>query len=376
MLGSTHLHILWEFLQRHWVSGLFIVASLLTLLSLWVMRVLVRRRLRRLLVEKTEEEEGELDRLTPLTAKDEEAVALVRRLRSQVWELPDAELQLNIEALTQRAFQVVRSVASVYHPDKESPQYEASLLQLLQLIRRVVVRIQRVSGVAPFRYLGVRKLSDYQRYYEVYRRINENPLLMALKRHPTIFRVARWAVNLKNLGNPLYWAGRELSREGYFYMVRWFHLTFVSQVGREAIRLYSGRRFQSDVDRDGVLLFYRLYALTRQWGGPSGDDWAALVEYLTAHTGLEPEIKVHVLSRWAQDRIPRELAGEELQTHLGRRWYRRGLKALLERDADSIPGRRRIIEAELRRLRELPLRGRSGPSSDGVNPDAGGDRMG
>jgi len=352
MLSSTHLHILSDFFQRHWVSGVFILATLLTLFFLWAMRVLVRRRLKRLLVEKVEEE-GELDQLTPLDDKDREALALVRRLRSEVWELPDVELQLNIEALNQRAFHVVRSVAAVYHPDKESPQYEASLLELLQLIRRVVSRIQRISGVAPFRYLGVRRLSDYQRYYEVYRKINENPILKALKRHPTVFRVARWAMNLKNLGNPLYWAGRELSREGYFYMVRWFHLTFVSQVGREAMRLYSGRHFQSEVDRDGVLLFYRLYGLTRQWGGPSGADWAALVEFLTAHTGVEAEGKLHILARWSQGQVPGDLSRKELQTDLGRRWYRRGLKALLEKDGDPAPGRRRIIEAELRRIREM-----------------------
>ena len=352
MLSSTQFNILSDFLQRHWVSGLFILATLLTLLLLLAMRVLVRRRLKQLLVEEAEDE-GELDQLTPLNAKDQEALALVKRLRSEVWELQDVELQLNIEALNQRAFHVVRSVAAVYHPDKESPQYEASLLELLQLIRRVVARIQRISGVAPFRYLGVRRLSDYQRYYEVYRKINENPILMALKRHPTIFRLARWAVNLKNLGNPLYWAGRELSREGYFYMVRWFHLTFVSQVGREAIKLYSGRHFQSEVDRDGVLLFYRLYALTRQWGGPSGADWAALVGFLTSHTGVEAEGKLHILARWAQDQLPKDVNRKELKTQLGRRWYRRGLKALLEKDADPAPGRRRIIEAELQRIRGL-----------------------
>jgi hypothetical protein len=351
MLSSTDLHFLTDFLQQHWVSGLFVLLTLLTFLLIWVTRYLVRRRMKRLLVEEIEEE-GELDLLTPPDSKDQEALALVRSLRSEIWELPDVELQLNIEALNQRAFQVVRSVAAVYHPDKESPQYEASLLEMLQLIRRVTSRIQRIAGVAPFKYLGVRKLSDYQRYYEVYRKINDNTILRALKRHPTIFKVARMAMNLKNLGNPLYWAGRELSREGYFYMVRWFHLTFVSQVGREAIRLYSGRHFQSEADRDGVLLFYRLYALTHQWGGPSGADWSALVEYLTGHTGVEAEDKLHILARWSQNQLPKDLRQRELQTALGRRWYRKGLKLLLEKDADSPPGRRQIIEAEMIRLKE------------------------
>jgi hypothetical protein len=352
MLNGIDLHFLVTILNQHWVSGLFILLTALTLLSILLIRHLVRRRLRRLLIEETEDD-GELDHLAPLTPRDQEALTLVKELRSEVWDLPEVELQLSIEALSQRAFQVVRAVAAVYHTDEENPQYEASLLEMLQLMRRVVSRIQRIAGVIPFKYLGTRKLSDYQRYYEVYRKINENPILQAIKKYPTIFRLARLAMNVKNLGNPLYWAGKELSREGYFYMVRWFHLAFVSQVGREAIRLYSGRHFQSEVDRDAVLLFYRLYALTHQWGGPNGADWAGLVEFLTGHTGIETEGKLHILSRWTQNRLPKDLDQLDIQTPLGRRWYRKGLKVLLEKDTDASPGRQQLIKAELARLQDL-----------------------
>ncbi|NTW34965.1 MAG: hypothetical protein HGB17_02320, partial [Syntrophobacteraceae bacterium] len=184
MPGSADLHFVTDFFQRHWVSGLFVLLTLCTFLLIWATRYLVRRRMKRLLIEEIEEE-GELDLLTPLEPRDHEAMAVVKRFRREIWELPDPELQLNIEALNQRAFQVVRAVAAVYHPEKEAPQYEASLLELLQLIRRVVSRLQKIAGVVPFKYLGVRRLSDYQRYYEVYRKINENPILQALKRHPT-----------------------------------------------------------------------------------------------------------------------------------------------------------------------------------------------
>lgn len=351
MLSEFDPQILLGLLSKHWVSGLFFLLTLVTLVLILTLRILVKRRMRRLLVEEMEEE-GELDLLTPLGPRDHDALALVKEMRREIWELPDAQLQLNMEVLNQKAFQVVRSIAAIYHPEKEAPQYEASLFEMLQLMRRIVSRIQRMAGVAPFKYLGTRKLSDYQRYYDVYRKINENPVLLALKNHPTIFKLARWAMNLKNLTNPIYWASRELSREGYFFMVRWFHLTFVSQVGREAIRLYSGRHFQSEADRDGVLVFYRLFALTRQWGGPTGVDWKTLVEFLTGHSGVEVEGKLHILSRWSQNRLPKNLDEMDLQTALGRKWYRKGLKLLLDKDEDTVPGRQKIIEAELARLKE------------------------
>ncbi len=65
-----------------------------------------------------------------------------------------------------------------------------------------------------------------------------------MKRNPHLYRLARWALNLKNIANPLYWAGKEISRESYFYLLRWFYLAFTSQVGREAMRIYSGRHYQ------------------------------------------------------------------------------------------------------------------------------------
>ena len=174
--------------------------------------------------------------------------------------------------------------------------------------------------------------------------------MQLLKRNPHIYKVARWAMNVKNLSNPLYWAGKELSREGYFYVLRWFYLTFVSQVGREAMRLYSGRHFQSEEDRDATLVCYRLFVLMRQWEGPSAVEWSILVDYITNHPALESEIKLQVLSRCSQGRIPEDSAQKELQTRSGSRWYKDGLKCLLEKDTHPLPAKKQLIERELSNL--------------------------
>jgi len=335
-----------ELLQRHLISAIFLFLSLTTVLVLVGIRWWFKRRWKRLLEEKYEEE-NELDVLSPLGPQDQEALDLIRQFRHEVWELPEAELQLNLESLNQRAVYIIRSIAAVYHPGDEVPQYEASLTELLQMIRRVSAKLYRLASVAPFRFLADRKLSDYQRFYEVYRKINDNPVLQILKRNPHIYRVARWAMNVKNLGNPLYWVGKELSREGYFYMLRWFYLTFINQLGREAMRLYSGRHFQTEADRDAALTCYRLFALARQWGGPSPDEWATLVDIVVNHPGLESEVKLHVLGRWSRDRLPKDLDQQRLQTKSGTKWYHQGLKHLLDNDPHPLPTKIHLIQREL-----------------------------
>jgi hypothetical protein len=349
---SLRLHpdIFWDFLHRHWVSAFFLLLTLGTILVLFTIRSWFRHRWRRLLKEQLDDE-NELDFLPPRGLEDRKASDLIRQLRRDVWETPESELRLGAEFLTQRALGIIQSLASIYHPEIEAPEYEASLIQSLQLIRRVATRLSRLATIAPFRFLGNRKLSDYQRYYHVYLKINEHPVLLALKQHKHLYRIARWALHARNLGNPLYWAGKELSREGYFFMLRWFYVAFIGQVGREAMRLYSGRHFQEEEDRDAAVVCYRLFALTRMWGGPSRREWALLLDYVTKQPNLESEMKVRILSKFSQDKVPRDLEGQSLQTPVGIKWYREGLKHLLEDDTLHSSQKRHHIEKELEALK-------------------------
>jgi len=326
---SVWSDILIEAVRHHWFSALLLLITLVTIGSFALLRWLLRRRWKKLAAQ-IEDEDFELDLVSPLSAQDHQAIALIKRLRRQVWELPEEDLQLSIEALSQQAIKVVRAVATIYHEQITAPEFEASLLQSLQLVRRVTVKAIRLANLYPFRFLGNQKLSDYQRYYQVYKKINDHPFLQILKRHPSLHRVARWAVNLKNLGNPLYWAGKELSREGYFLVLRWFYLAFIGQVGREAMRLYGGRQCQREEDREAALVCYRLFKLTEKWGGPSPDEWRLLVGFIANQTALEPEIKLHILSRCAKYRYPQELESYVFQTRAAKKTYLQALNDLLK----------------------------------------------
>ncbi|MHC1742386.1 MAG: hypothetical protein AB9873_05050 [Syntrophobacteraceae bacterium] len=338
--------VLISLLERHKISAVLLLLSLITICSIVVAKQILKRRWKRL-VEAELAKETELDTLPPLGPLDDQARDRIKAFRREVWDLPEAQLELTIEALTERGFRIVRAVAEIYHSDASIPQYEASLLELLQLMRRVATRLHRLASVMPFRFLGTRKLSDYQRYYQVYRRINENPVLQLLKRNPYVYRMARWAMNLKNLGNPLYWAGKEISREGYFFMVRWLTMTFVSQVGREAMRLYSGRHFQSEADRDAALVCYRLFALARQWGGPTDQEWPLLIDFVNAHPALDADGKMHILSRCSSGRFPRDLNAQCIQTEVGNKWLKQGLNLLLEKGRLDAPAREQLIRSAL-----------------------------
>ncbi len=332
-------------IREHWLSAFLICVSLATMCVVLALRWYVRRSLREML-ENRFAELHELDLLPPPGALEQQALEFIARMREQVWELPESELQLGFDVFNQRALNIVRTIGAVYHPEAAQPEYEASLSDTLELVKRVSSRLARLASTIPVKYVGDRKLSDFQRYYQVYVKINENPVLKLFKKNPHIYKAAKFALSARNIANPLYWAGRELTREGYFLILRWFYLTFTSEIGKEAIRLYSGKRFQHEEDRDAALVCYRLFHTMRKWSGPTPAEWAAFVRFVAGLSALDSDSKLHILARCSEDRLPKDLEEQTISTKAGIKWYKKGLKTLLDADAGPSPAKIKLVEKE------------------------------
>jgi len=338
---STFTYVVHE----HWLSAFLILVSLSTICVALGLRWYVRRRLREMLQNRFAEEH-ELDLLPAVSTLEQQGLELIARMREEVWELPEVDLQLGFDALSRRALTIVRSIGAIYYPEAAQPEYQASLSDTLELVKRVSSRLAKLASTVPMKYIGNRKLSDFQRYYQVYLKINENPVLKLFKKNPHIYKAAKLALNIKNIANPLYWAGRELSREGYFFILRWFYLSFTSEIGKEAIRLYSGKRFQQEEDRDAALVCYRLFHTMRKWSGPTPAEWAAFVRFVAGLSGLDSDSKLHILARCSEDRLPKDVEERTIATKSGIKWYKDGLKAMLDADAGPSPAKVKLIEKE------------------------------
>lgn len=345
-MNGIGLHTFVNIFRDHWLSAFLICVTLTTIGVIFVLRWYVRRRLRSLMENRFSEEDHELDLLPSPGPKEQGSLELIARFREEVWQLPEGELQLALDPLTRRAVTIIRAIGAVYYPEAAQPEYEASLTDTMELVKRVSTRLSRLASTVPFRYLGDRKLSDFQRYYQVYLKINENPFLKIFKNNPSLYKAARLVWNVKNMGNPLYWAGRELTREGYFLILRWFYLTFTSEIGKEAIRLYSGKRFQQEMDRDAALVCYRLYHTMRKWGGPSSPEWAAFVTFVTHHSTLDADSKIHILARCSEDRLPKDVDQQKMVTRSGIKWYKDGLKKILDADSGPSKAKLKLVEKE------------------------------
>ncbi len=318
---------------EHLISVVLCFLTVATVAAVFILRWWLRRRWNALLQESADptlhwKSTGDL------TEADQKALEYLKEKRRRVWKIPESELSLSFESLFHQAHVMVREIAAIYYPDKNDPEYQASLHDLLKLARRVTTRLETVSSYGPFRLLASRPIADYRSLYRTYQAVQDSEIFQRLKKHKRLYRIARIAVNLKNIKNPFYWLGKELSQEGYFLLLRWFHIALVNQVGKEAIRLYSPHLVLHEDERDLSRVCLKLYEVCRETGGDreSLERW---VRFVCEVPTLDADTKVKLLrTAVTESSLDNNLETVPL-TPQGKRWYRKGLKLITGPDEEK-----------------------------------------
>lgn len=294
----------------------------------------MRRRLRRhwqsVLGEASEEPFQFLEE-SSLSEKDQAALSYLRDLRQKVWSMPDQDIALSFDTFFSQAQDIVRTIASIYHPDKAEAQYQASLKDVLALCRRTTSRLEAVVQRGPFRLLSSRPIGHYRALYKTYRRVNASSLVQSLKKYPVLYKAAKVMWHVKNWKNPFYWVSRELSKESLQWLVRWFTIAMINQVGKEAMRLYGQHGFADDEERDLVLACLKLYSLcASQKPAQREEALRAWVAFVCEVPVLDPAAKIRVLRQAMEKGADDAAMAESFRTRRGESWYKKGLHKLGE----------------------------------------------
>lgn len=312
----------------HPVSLIFAALAAASLVSIHLIRKRLRRHWTMLLEEASEEPFSFLEE-SAFSDKDRAAVSYLRDLRRKVWSAPDPEITLSFDAFLAQAQEIVRTVASIYYPDKEEPEYQASLEDLLALSRRTASRLETIVRRGPFRLLSSRPIGHYRSLYQTYRRVNESAFVQSLKRYRFLYRAARLFWSIKNWNNPLYWISKELSRESLQWLVRWFSIALINQVGKEAIRVYGTRTFADDEERDLALACVKLHALCASQEPPKREEsFRAWVSFVCDLPHLDATMKIRLLRQTLEASPDGEAVAAPFRTRRGDSWYRKGLDRL------------------------------------------------
>ena len=74
----------------------------------------------------------------------------------------------------------------------------------------------------------------------------------------------------------------------------------------------------------------------RKWSGPTQAEWAEFVRFVAGHSALDSDSKLHILARCSEDRLPKDVEEQAIATKSGIKWYKEGLKKLLDADAGPL----------------------------------------
>ena len=291
------------FFRDYWWVWLLLGMAALWGTSLVIMRRWARQRLVAALVwEEIRPEELEIHLPDP-RPEDQAALDLLRDYRQRyllkLW--PDTKFSFTV--INDLSQTLVREIAGIYHPEEERPELKASLADLVNLYRRVGVRLAAWMETLPFRPLKDVELSTVLFLHDTYQKVKEHPVSLFLRRHH-LYRVANWAWAAKNLVNPWYWGRRAAYTGSREVLARLFLAKVVTVVGEEAIRLYSRRspnfrivrRYQAGVQE-------MLNLALRENEGLRGEAAAYILKFILKARGLEDQEKVALLKKLARPRL-------------------------------------------------------------------------
>ncbi len=328
MTWHEALRFVYDLAAAHPVSLLLALLTAFSLALVYWMRKRLRRHWQSALEETTEEPFCFLDE-TSLNEKDQAALAYLKDLRRKVWAMPDQDIPFSLDAFLAQAQEIVRTIASIYHPDKDEAPYQATLKDLLALSRRTTARLESIVQRGPFRLLSSRPIGHYRALYKTYRRVNESSLVQSLKKYKRLYRAAKMLWHIKNWKNPFYWLSKELSKETLQWLVRWFTIAMIHEVGKEAIRLYGHHSFADDEERDLVLVCLKLHALcVSQEPHRREESFRAWVAFVCDLPGLDSAVKIRVLRQAMQMPAEDTSVISPFRTRRGESWYKKGLDKL------------------------------------------------
>ncbi len=157
---------------------LFAILALLT--ALGIIRRRNRKSWKELLTHEAEEErfqQIELIRVHNPTERDLQAYALIEAERQKVWKSLSTKTSISPGKIYQLVFELIREIARIYYPDSEHPEWQASVVDLLELNDRIIERVKTYLDEFPLNTIKDLNIQDILRYKGYYDRLSDLELV-------------------------------------------------------------------------------------------------------------------------------------------------------------------------------------------------------
>lgn len=264
--------------------------------------LLTRRRLQRqqaeILAREADQKQFqhiELIRVQNPTPQDLQAYELIETERQKMWKSLSINTSIAPRQLTQLSFELVQKIAAIYYPTIETPEFQASISDLLELNGRINARLKEYLEQFPLSTIKDLNIQDILRYKGYYDRVSEFELVKLAKKYTHLYMIGQYAWMTYNAINPWYW-GRQVvmtaGREGTF---RYLLSVIITVVGEEALLVYSKRNIRARAVAVEKNIAFEMISMAVADGVVSQEEYEVILNFVLNNGKLEDDMKVTLL---------------------------------------------------------------------------------
>lgn len=274
---------------------------LIILLGILILILLLERyRQKKQIVARVEEEMENL-REVPIvqvdnpTETDLKAYELIKEYRNKIWWNVVVRTDIKPRMVYQTSYELIRDIAKLYHPDKDRPEFQASIQDLVELNYRINQRIRANLETFPFNRVKDFNLENVLKYKNFYTQITSHGAFKFFKEHKYLYDFGKTLLAIYNYSNPWYWGRQILLTVSQESIVRYFLAMIITVVGEEAILLYSRRTLKSATALVEHSIAGEMIRMATADGFVTPQEYEIILEYVLKNPVLDDQLKVSLL---------------------------------------------------------------------------------
>jgi len=346
-----------ESIKQHTVSFTLFIFFLCCLFILWLSSKWRKKHNKRFVDREGDWESIPFFSLKDPTPMDKQAMSIIEEYRKNIWYKTASTNMMKSEELLHFIENLTSEIARIYYADASEPMYEASMVDILGLIGRVNEKLLLSTREFPLSLIADRRISEVLKMKDFYQTIRNHPVLEAAMKNRTLFRAGKALWSAYNTTNLWYWSRKIAYKATREAGLRYFYTLIVSQVGEEAVKVYSGRNIRSAEAGQDLLIAGEMINMALVGGEVTSAEYEEVLNFILGSRKLDSKDKIDLIRSLTNKKRIKSSKLSVLDSEKDRRLLIRQMERLASRNERF----RKEKEAYLEKLRKrLPDQNYSG----------------
>ena len=246
-------------------------------------------------IEKGDLEQIELVRVQNPSKQDTQAYDLIEAERQKVLTSFSLKTSIAPRRIWKMSFDLVKEIATIYHPDIEDPQLQASIIDLLELNKRIVKQLQEYIEKPPLNTIKDLNIQDVLTYKKRYEKFSQYRGVKFAQKHKELYSVGKHAWTVRNFLNPWYWGRKVVITAGKEGLYRSLLNVVLKVVGEEAILTYSKRHIRTELVALDKNIAFEMINMALVDNVVSIEEHEVILNFILNNSNFDNRIKVILL---------------------------------------------------------------------------------